>query len=182
MVPLARSTGGRGQTVVEGAWDWAPPATPVTLVVGKKEKKVTATKHHILLLSLPWEYTCPAAATAKCSGQSPDACSLSLPKTLQLGEAGAAPPAWFKWDKVLLVRSAHGGGQITPVISDSRGEHGPLPLGIPEQKSLAAQTTSEGTTEMAIVTEHHLLLLLLPWEYTCPAADTAKHSGQCPDS
>ena len=60
------------------------------------------TKHHTLLLSLPWERTHPAAATAKCSGQCPDTWSLSLPKTLQLGAAGAAPPVGAKQDEVLL--------------------------------------------------------------------------------
>ena len=74
-------------------------------------------------------------------------------------------------------------GQTPAVISDSRGWHGPPPpLGIPEQKSFAAPTTSEGTTEKDIVIEHHLLLLLLPWEHTQPAVATAKHSGQCPDA
>ena len=71
-------------------------------------------------------------------------------------------------------------GQTTAVISDSKGGRGPLLLGIPEQESLAAPTTSEGTTEKDIVMEHHLLLLLLPWEHTCLAAATAKCSGQCP--
>ena len=28
----------------------------------------TVTKHHLLLLSLPWELTHPATATVKCSG------------------------------------------------------------------------------------------------------------------
>ena len=31
-----------------------------------------ATEYHLLLLSIPWEHTCPAAATAECSGQCPD--------------------------------------------------------------------------------------------------------------
>ena len=56
-----------------------------------------------------------------------------------------------------------------------------MPLGIPEQKSLAAPTTSEGTAEKGTMTEYHLLLLLLPWKHTHPAVATAKHSGQCPD-
>ena len=54
-----------------GACEWAPPAAPVTSGVGKK-KEGTATKHHTLLLSPPWEHTRPAADTAKCSRQSPD--------------------------------------------------------------------------------------------------------------
>ena len=73
-------------------------------------------------------------------------------------------------------------GQTAAVIPDSRGGHGPLPLEIPEQKSLAAPATSEGTTEKDITKEHHLLLLFLPWEHTCPSAATAKHSGQCPNA
>ena len=60
------------------------------------------TKHHTLLLSLPWERTHPAAATAKCSGQCPDTWSLSLPKTQQLGAAGTALPVWAKWDRCFL--------------------------------------------------------------------------------
>lgn len=73
-------------------------------------------------------------------------------------------------------------GKTTAVIPDSRGECSPLTLEIPEQKSLATPTTSEGTTEKDIVTEHHLLLLLLTWEQTCPTAATAQHSGHCPDA
>ena len=53
-------------------------------------------------------------------------------------------------------------GQTIAVISDSRGGRGPLPLGITEQKPLAAPNTSEGTTEKYITMEHHLLLLSLP--------------------
>lgn len=72
----------------------------------KRKKEGTATKHHMLLLSLPWEHSLPAAATAKRSGWWPETWSLSLPKTLQLGATGAAPSMWFKWDRVLLVWSA----------------------------------------------------------------------------
>lgn len=92
--------------------DWAPPVTPVTSGVGKKEKDGAATKHHTLLLLLPWEHTHPAGATAKQSGQCPDTWSLSLPKTLKLGAADAAPPAWAKWDRVLLAGSTGGGGKL----------------------------------------------------------------------
>ena len=74
----------------------------------KRKKEGAATKHHTLLLPLPWDHTCPAAATDKHSGWHPDTWSLSLPKTLQLGAAGAAPPAWTKWDRVLLAWSAGG--------------------------------------------------------------------------
>ena len=56
------------------------------------------------------------------------------------------------------------------------------PVGIPEQKSLAAPTTSEGITEKDIKIEHHLRLLSLYWEHTQPAAATDKHSGQCPNA
>ena len=31
-------------------------------------EKGTVTKHHLLVFSHPWEHTCPAAATARCSG------------------------------------------------------------------------------------------------------------------
>lgn len=51
----------------------------------KKKKEGIATRHHTLLLSLPWEHTCPAGATAKQSGWHRDTWSLSLPKTPQLG-------------------------------------------------------------------------------------------------
>ena len=56
----------------------------------------------------------------------------------------------------VLVWSAGGGGK-PPVIPDSRGECGPPPLGKHKQKSVEAPTTSEGTAENDIVTEHHLL-------------------------
>ena len=42
----------------------APPAIPVTSEVGTEEGSVTA--HYLLLLTLPWECTCPATAIAKC--------------------------------------------------------------------------------------------------------------------
>ena len=165
-----------------GTCEWAPPATPVISGVGKRKKEGTATKHHTLLTSLPWEHTRPAAATAKCSEGHPDTWSLSLPKTLQLGPAGAEPPVWAGWERVLLAWSAGGGGKLpqlslTPEVRVSHYHQG----GISEQKSLAAPTISEGTIE-DIGMEHHLLLLLLHWEHTCPAATTAKHSGQCPDA
>ena len=95
-----------------GACEWAPSATPATSRVSKKKKEGTATKHHTLLLSLPWEHTHPAAATTNRSAWWPDTWSLSLPKTLQLGAAGTAPPVWAKWDRVLLVWSAGGRGKL----------------------------------------------------------------------
>ena len=67
------------------------------------------------LLSLPWEHTRPADATAKRSGQCPDTWSLSLPKTLQLEAAGTAPPMQTKWDRV-LAWSACGKGK-SPQLS-----------------------------------------------------------------
>ena len=73
-----------------------------------------------------------------------------------------------------FLHGLQGQGQTTTVISDSRGECGTPPLEIPEQKSLVAPNTSEGTTEKDIVVEYHLLLLSLPWEDTHPAAATAK--------
>ena len=55
-----------------GACEWALPTAPVTSGVGeKKQKEGTTTRHYTLLLSPSWEHTCPAAATAERSGQSP---------------------------------------------------------------------------------------------------------------
>ena len=48
-----------------------PLAVPTTSEGTTEED--TVTKHHLLLLSLPWEHTRPSAATAKRSGQCPDA-------------------------------------------------------------------------------------------------------------
>ena len=73
----------------------------------QKRKEGITTKHHILLLSIPWEHTHPADATAK-----PDTSSLSLPKTLKLGATDAASPEWAKWDRVLLAWSAGGRGKL----------------------------------------------------------------------
>ena len=70
-------------------------------------------------------------------------------------------------------------GQTTAVISDSRGGHGLLPLGVHEKEPLRAPITIEGTTKKGIVTEYHLLLSLC-WEHTCSAVVTAKFSRQCP--
>ena len=51
------------------ACEWAPPVTPGTSGVGKNEKKEgTATKHHTLLLSLPWEHIHPVAAMPNALG------------------------------------------------------------------------------------------------------------------
>ena len=69
-------------------------------------------------------------------------------------------------------------GQTTTVISDTRSGHGPPPLGVREQAPLVAPIISEGTTEEGTATEHHLLLLSLPWELTHPINATAKCSRQ----
>ena len=45
-----------------GVLEQSPPAVPNTSEEG------IATKHKMLLFSLPWELMHPAAATAKCSG------------------------------------------------------------------------------------------------------------------
>jgi len=51
-----------------GSCEWAPNCNPSHHSDWQKRKnKGTATKHHMLLLSFPWEHTHPAAATAKCS-------------------------------------------------------------------------------------------------------------------
>ena len=75
-----------------GVCEQAPLVAPVTSEVSTKEG--TATKYHLLLLSLPWECICPSGATAKHSGyclhlpgRSPP-----LPRTLQLGAACATFP------------------------------------------------------------------------------------------
>ena len=64
-------------------------------------------------------------------------------------------------------------GQSTTVITESRGGHGPLPLGVPEQAPLVVPVTSEE----GIAIKHYLLLLSLPWELTHPAAATVKCCG-----
>ena len=88
--------------------------TLITSGFGKKRKKEdTATKHYMLLLSVPWEHTIPEATTAKCSGWHPDTWSLSFSKALQLGAAGTAPPTWAKGDRILSALSA-GSGDKTP--------------------------------------------------------------------
>ena len=58
----------------------------------------------------------------------------------------ATPHVQAKWDDVscLFYRWQE---QTTAVISDSRGGHGPLPLGVPEQASFAAPVNSRGSTE-----------------------------------
>ena len=53
--------GGHGSLPLEVP-EQAPLAAPIT------SEEVTAIEHYLLLLSLHWELTLPAAATAKCSG------------------------------------------------------------------------------------------------------------------
>ena len=53
-----------------GVPEQAPFAAPITSEDTTEEGIVT--EHYLLLLSLPWENTCPAAATAKYSWQCPD--------------------------------------------------------------------------------------------------------------
>ena len=109
----------------------------------------------MLLLSLPGEHTHPAAATAKCSGQCPDSWSLSFPKILQLGAAGAVPPAWAKWNRVLLVWSAGSRGKLLrlSLIPEVGVAHDNWRYLI---KITCSPIHLKGTTEEGIVTEHHL--------------------------
>ena len=62
-------------------------------------------------------------------------------------------------------------GQTTTVITDSRGECGLLPVGVPEPL-VAPITIEEGT-----VIEQYLLFLSILWELTYPATASAKSSG-----
>ena len=54
----------------------------------------------------------PAVATAKHCGWCPDNWSLSIPKTIQLGVAGAVPLLWAKRDRGLLAWPAGGRGKL----------------------------------------------------------------------
>ena len=144
-----------------------------------KKKEGTATKHDTLLPSPPWKHNRPAAATAKCSGQCPDTWSLSLPKTLQLGEAGTASHAWAKRDRVLLAWSAGGRGKLlqlslTPEVGVAHCHWSYL------NKNHLQPHSPKGTTEEGIVTEYHLLVLSHPREHTRLAAATAKCSRLYP--
>ena len=121
------------------------------------------------------EHTCPAAATAKRSGWWLDTWSLSLPKTLQLGAAGAAPPAWAKWDRVLLEWLVGSGGKLPELSLIPEVGMAHIPWGYLNKNHLQPHSP-QGTIEEGIVTEHHLLVLLHPWEHTLWAAATAKHS------
>ena len=61
---ISDSRGGSGLPPL-GICEQAPLATPITSEGTTEEG--TVTKHHPLLLSLPWEYTHPPTATSKCS-------------------------------------------------------------------------------------------------------------------
>ena len=78
---------------------------------GWQKKEGTATKHHMLLLSLAWEHVHTAAITTKCTGQLPVTWSLSIHRNLQLGAACAAPPVGARQDKVLLAWYTGDGGK-----------------------------------------------------------------------
>ena len=155
-----------------GACEWAPPATPVTSGVGKKEKKRALQPSTVHCSHFPGNTPALQLPLPNALGGAQTTWSLSYPKTLQLGAAGTVAFAWTKWHRVLRAWSAGGGGK-PPVISDSRGGCGQPPSVIAEQQSLAVTTTSDGTTEKDTATEHHLLLLLLPWEQTRPDSATA---------
>ena len=76
---LSLTQGGRGLPPL-GVHEQAPLAAPVTSEDTTEEGFVT--KHHLLLLSLPWELTHPTTATAKCSQH-----HLNLPGNLGLIDA-----------------------------------------------------------------------------------------------
>ena len=135
-----------------GICEQAPPIAPITSEVSKGEG--TATMHHPLLLSLPWEHTCPASATAKCSGphlHMPDHCHIPGP----CNEEQPVQHLLHGLSKtVCFLHGLQVAGQTTTVISNSRGVHRLPPLRVCDQAPLAAPVTSEGTTEEGIVTEH----------------------------
>lgn len=107
---ISEARGRHGLTPL-GACEWAPPVTPGTSGVGKKGKMrvlqtstIRCCSHSpgntpILQLPLPNALVVPSTW------------SLSLPKSLQLGALGAAPPGWTNWGRVLLVRSAGSRGK-----------------------------------------------------------------------
>ena len=85
-----------------------------------------------------------------------------------------ATPVWATWGASCIVYRQQ--GQTTAVISDSRGGRGLPPLGVHEQSPPVAPVTLEVSTKEGTATEHHLLLLSLPWASTHPAAATARCS------
>ena len=78
----------------------------------------------------------------------------------------------FAWAK------SNGGGNTATSILDSRGGHGPPPLGVHEQAPPMTQVTSRVTTEEGTSTKCHSLPSL-PWECTCHAVATVKGSECC---
>ena len=113
------------------------------------------------------------------SGQWPDTWSLSLCKMLQLGAAGAVPPAWAKWDRVLLAWSA-GDKDKPPQLSL-----------IPEvgvahchwrylSKNHLQPHSPKGYHRGGHCDQNHQLVLSHSREHTCPAAATDKCFGQYP--
>ena len=128
MVPLALSTGCRDRPQWSfqrpeggmachhlGTCEWAPHGDPSHLRGWKKEKRHCNQAPYTVALT-PLETHLPCSFHCQCSWQHPDNWSLSFPKTLQLGAVGSAPPAWAKWDRVFLSRSAGDGGKL-PQIS-----------------------------------------------------------------
>ena len=67
--------------------------------------------------------------------------------------------------------------QTAAVITEARYDHGPLPLGVPEQPSPVVPTTSKEGTAI----KHKPLLLSPLRELTHPAVATAKFSGHLAD-
>ena len=130
----------QGQTVAvvseaRGSWglppleacEWVPPETPVTSGVGKKDKKKAL-----------------QPSTMQCCSQSPEntpALQLPLPNILGSAQTlGHCPFPITYNDKQLVQHPLHRlSGTASrrgkpPVISDSRGWHGPLPPWIPAQE------------------------------------------------
>ena len=96
---------GRGGLPPLGAYEWAPPVTPITSGVAKKEKKRALEISTICCCShSPGNMPILQLPLRNIWGD-PQTQSLSLTKTLQLGATGTAPPSWAKWDRVLLVWS-----------------------------------------------------------------------------
>ena len=69
------------------------------------------------------------------------------------------------------------GGQKTAAISGCRGGHDLPSPEVCEQTLYMAPVMSGFSAEEGTVAECYLFLLLLTWESTCPAVDTAKCSG-----
>ena len=82
------------------------------------------------------------------------------------------PPAQANHDRVLLEWSTGGRGK-PPQLSLTPE------LGVHEEASPTATVTSEVGLEEGTATKHHPLLLLLPWECTCPAAASTATFSRC---